>query len=153
MVAATLYTLQYKQQKMAVHASNIHGNVGANTVQNDQLCGFPCMNINSAVKDIRRYLAPYPAMAKGRMKKPTAGIRSIRNKKKVSQNVDMELDVEDMHPTDGSTMCRRGQTQKYTMYINATGALPVRFLNGKSYYVVICDYHNNYVNEIPVSDL
>ena len=67
-------------------------------IGNGQLRGFPCMNI----KDICRYLAPSPATAKGRMKKPKAGIRSTRNSKSEIVKEEEEY-AEDMHPTDGST--------------------------------------------------
>ena len=118
------------------------------------------------VKDICRYLAPSPATAKGRMKKPKAGIRSTRNKK--SENVKEEDEyMEDMHPTDGSTSSEGvggnennmfcfaaiADKEKGTVYTDATGALPVMSLNGKQYYMVMYDYDNNYINAIPVSDL
>ena len=131
-------------------------------INNEQLRGFPCMN----VKDIRRYLAPSPATAKGRMKKPKAGIRSTCNKK--SENVNEEAEyTEDMHPTDGNTTSEGvvenknnmfcfaaiADKEKGTVYTDATGALPVMSLNGKQYYMVLYDYDNNYINAIPVSDL
>ena len=44
------------------------------TIQNNQLKGFPFMNI----KDIRRHLPPSPPTPTRRMKKPKVGIRSTR---------------------------------------------------------------------------
>ena len=96
LAAATVYTLPYKQQKMrymhqtffAMPEQTLEKAIG-----NEQLRGFPCMNI----KDIRRYLAPSPATAKGRMKKPKAGIRSTRNSKSEIVKEEEEY-AEDMTP-------------------------------------------------------
>ena len=67
------------------------------TIQTDQLHSFPCKNI----KDIKRYLASSPAMAKERLGIPKAEIKGTRNKK--SGNVKVVMKAEDMYPTDGST--------------------------------------------------
>ena len=72
LAAVTVYTLPYKEQKMR-YMQHTFFTVPAQTlekaIQNDQLRGFPCMN----VKDIRRHLAPSPATAKGRMKNLNKG--------------------------------------------------------------------------------
>ena len=39
------------------------------------------------------------------------------------------------------------------MYTDATGALPVMFLDGHQYYIVAYDYDNNFIEAKEVSDL
>ena len=161
LAAATVYTLPYKQQKMRYMHQTFFA-MPAQTlekaIQNDQLRGFPCMN----VKDIRKHLAPSPATAKGRMKKPKQGIRSTRK-----NQCEEVMDAEDMHPTNRSKTSEGGgeheanffcfaalaDKEKGTVYTDATGALPVMSLNGKQYYIVMYEYDNNYIHALPVSDL
>jgi hypothetical protein len=38
-------------------------------------------------------------------------------------------------------------------YTNATGALPVRSINGNQYYYVAYDYDTNYIDARPIEDL
>lgn len=116
--------------------------------QNNQLKGIPCMN----VKDIQRYLTPSPATANGRMKKPKAGIESIKN-----EQISIE---EDMYPSNGSSssegmsnrisnvflLCCPDGEGKGTMYTYATGALPVMSLDRKQYYCVAYNYDNKYIH-------
>ena len=66
-------------------------------IVNNQVTGFPCMN----AKDIKRYLAPWPARPKCTTKKPRAGIRTmVKNGER-----DKEITRDgDMH-SDGGIMC------------------------------------------------
>ena len=64
-----------------VHAPNLFAMPATTlkkTISNEQLRGFPMMN----VKDIRRHLPPLPATPKGRIKRPRGGIRSTRRENK-----------------------------------------------------------------------
>ena len=45
------------------------------------------------------------------------------------------------------------EKEKGTVYTDATGALPVLSLDGHHYYVVTCDYDNNFIEAREVSDL
>jgi len=66
--AATVYTLPYKQQRVKYMHQTFFAMPPATlekAIANDQLKGFPCMNL----KDVRRHLPPSPATPKGRMKK------------------------------------------------------------------------------------
>ena len=126
-------------------------------INNNQLTGFPCMN----VKDLRKHLPPSPATPKGRMKKPRAGIRSTRKEDELVEQYE-----EDMHPKDGVScsddveiannifcFAALADKEKGTVYTDATGALPVMSLEGNQYYLVVYDYDNNYIDAVPVSDL
>ena len=71
-----IYTLPYKQQKVKyMHQTSflVPAPTLLKAIANNQVTGFPCMN----TKDIKRYLAPWPATPKVRMKKSRAGIRSM----------------------------------------------------------------------------
>lgn len=78
-------------------------------IQNEQLCGFLCMN----VKDIPRYLAPLSATPKGRMKKPKAGIRSTQRK---DEKIEQIIDDNNMHPKDGSTSSEGAVGKIYNIF-------------------------------------
>ena len=66
--SATVYTLPFKQQRVKYMHQTFFAMPPATlekAITNNQLKGFPCMNL----KDIRRHLPPSPATPKGRMKK------------------------------------------------------------------------------------
>ena len=81
LMAATVYTLPYKQQKIKYMHQTFFAMPQATlekAISNNQLKGFPMMTL----KDLRRHLPPSPATPKGRMKRPKGGIRSTRKNDK-----------------------------------------------------------------------
>ena len=65
--AATVYTLPHKQQKVKYMHQTFFAMPPPTlekAISNNQLKGFPCMNL----KEIRRHLPPSPATPKGRRK-------------------------------------------------------------------------------------
>ena len=111
--------------------------------------GFLCMT----VKSVKKYLAPSPATAKGRMKRPQTGIRSTTKQKQQREKIREEpiIDKEDatelnftvpverhVTPDDNlvsNVSCFAALTDKNksTLYTDATGALPVGSIDNIQY--------------------
>ena len=93
-------------------------------------------------KMVRKYLAPSPAISKGRMKRPRAGIRSTRKANKPEAAAEVPEEEEQVSapgqseahviPNDNNeqtsnVFCYAALEDKIlgTLYTDATGALPV----------------------------
>ena len=135
-------------------------------IENEQLEGFPFMK----TKMVRKYLAPSPATSKGRMKRPRAGIRSTRKNSELETATDVTEEEEQVAapgqvqahviPDDNegqisNVFCYAALADKIsgTLHTDATGALPVRSINGYQYYFVAYDYDTNYIFPIPIKDV
>ena len=159
--AATVYTLPYKQQQMKyMHQSffNLPATTLIKAIINNQLINIPCMKVDT----IRKYLSPSPATPKGRMKRPRTGIRSTRKPSPGSKALDhtSKGDVDSIYnPLEGNKVCNMfcyaalADKQTGTLYTDATGALPVRSLEGNQYYYVAYDYDHNYIFAEPIPDV
>ena len=96
------------------------------------------------------------------MKRPQTGIRSTR---KSTQHVKAEEHTskgeaeEQYNPRKSSAECNifcyaaLADKQTGTLYTDATGALPVRSLEGNQYYYVAYDYDHNYIFAEPITDV
>ena len=110
------------------------------------------------------------------MKRPQTGIRSTTKRKDKREKVKEEPIIEDEFtseinyniPTRGHVIpianddnkisnvfcfAALADKNKGTLYTDATGALPVRSIDGNQYYYVAYDYDTNYVHTVPVKDL
>ena len=107
------------------------------------------------------------------MKRPRTGIRSTTKRKEqrkklreepvIDEETAMEINFNiPVHghviPEDNiisNVFCFTvlADKNKGTLYTDATGALPVRSIDGNQYYYVAYDYDTNYVHAVPVEDL
>jgi hypothetical protein len=110
------------------------------------------------------------------MKRPQTGIRSTTRRKDRREKVEQEPVIDDdttttinySIPTNGHVIptaeednvisnvfcfAALADKNKGTLYTDATGALPVRSVDGNQYYYVAYDYDTNYVHAVPVEDL
>ena len=119
---------------------------------------------------VRKYLAPSPVTSKGRMKRPRVGIRSTRKPDKPETAAE-EPEAEEHvlaprqaqpHVIPEDTSEQISNVFRYaaladkiagTLYMDATGALPVRSINGYQYYFVAYDYDRNYIFPVPIKDV
>eukprot|EP00804_Cyclotella_cryptica_P004967 CCRYP_014094-RA/>CCRYP_014094-RA protein AED:0.12 eAED:0.01 QI:0/0/0/1/1/1/2/0/1245 len=166
--AANLYTLTFKQQQLKyMHQSFFspppHTLIKA--INNGQLEGIPFMKADL----VRKYLAPSPAISKGRMKRPRQGIRSTRQRPHMA--IEQECPTKDtpssfttnaniipIEPTDEcacNVLCYAALADKHsgTMHTDATGALPAVSLEGNQYYFISYAYDLNYIFALPISNL
>jgi len=167
--AHNVYTLPYRRNQLKyMHQTLINPPMETliKAIENEQLEGFPFMK----TKMVRKYLAPSPATSKGRMKRSRAGIRSTRKNVEAETTTDMTVEVEPVTapgqmqshviPDDNegqisNVFCYAALADKIsgTLYTDATGALPVRSINGYQYYFVAYDYDTNYIFPIPIKDV
>ena len=77
--ANNLYTLPYKHQQLKYMHQSLFSPPSQTIVaaNNDQLQGIPCLH---SPKQVNKYLAPLPAISKGRLKKQRANVRTTRKK-------------------------------------------------------------------------
>ena len=90
--AHNVYTLPYRRNQLKyMHQTLFNPPMETliKAIENEQLEGFPFMK----TKMVRKYLAPSPATAKGRMKRPRAGIRSTRKNVEPETNTDVTEEV------------------------------------------------------------
>ena len=167
-VAFNVYTLPHRQNQLKyMHQSffNIPIPTLLKAIDNKQLENIPFMKADM----IRKYLAKSPATAKGRMKRPRKGLRSTRQKPTTSKGT--VNTIPEVHPNaqrtnthyippdeplDGANnvfcFAALADKQTGTLYTDATGALPVRSLDGYQYYFIAYDYDTNYIFAIPIKD-
>ena len=168
--AANVYTIPYRQNQVKyIHQTFFSPTIPTllKAINNDQMEGIPFMKAAM----VRRHLPPSPATSKGHMKRPCAGIRSTRKIKTRSQKLKpircgkihpnairtTPHLVPDDEPLDGANniFCFAALADKneLTLYTDATGALPVRSLDGNQYYFIAYDYDLNYIFAVPIPDL
>ena len=171
-MAYNVYTIPYKQNQMKyMHQSFFNAPIHTilHAIDNKQMEGIPFMKADL----IRKYLAKSPATSKGRMRRPRQGIRSTRPKPNKNKAKESKPDkASKIHPNairtsahlipddeqlDGANnvFCFAALADKRdgTLYTDATGALPVRSLEGNQYYFVAYDYDTNNIFAEPVKDM
>ena len=106
------------------------------------------------------------------MKRPRPGIRSTRKREAHWPRMTEAKRLNTIHPNAARTMphmvpddehldgmnnvfCFAALADKHnrTLYTDATGALPVRSLDGHQYYFIAYDYDLNYIFAIPMANL
>ena len=169
-MANNVYTIPHKQNAVKyMHQCFFSPPIATllKAIENGQLDGIPHMKSET----IRKHLAPSPATAKGRMKRPRQGIRSTRNKRTINNEQDTQndnaYDDEDDHITPGLNLipdddnsinhihcfAALADKQEGTFYTDCTGALPVRSLDGNQYFFVAYDYDTNTITSVPIAGL
>ena len=170
--AANVYTIPYRQNQVKfVHQAFFSPTIATllKAINNGQMEGIPFMKADM----VRRHLPASPATSKGHMKRPRAGIRSTRKIGKRSMRPSQAIEkatkihpnalktiahhIPDDEPLDGANniFCFAALADKNdrTLYTDATGALPVRSLDGNQYYFIAYDYDLNYIFAVPIPDL
>ena len=118
-------------------------------------------------KMIKKYLAPSPAMSKGRLTKQQANVRSTRPKDKTKQQMEEETSTSDAVPPDkdvgviptdeqaSNVFCcaALADATEGTLYTDMTGSFPVQSLKGMHAFFVAYDYDTNMIFAIPTKDL
>ena len=106
---------------------------------------------------LRKHLAHSPNTAKGRMRRPRKGPRSMRNKKKqemgeTTVEIKEESECTEKHEGMNNIFCfaALADKQQGTLYTAATGALSVVSLEGNQYYFIAYDYNTNAILAEPL---
>ena len=138
-------------------------------INNHQLDGIPFMKAEL----IRKHLPTAPATSKGHMKRPRAGICSTRkahHRRDLASPTLIKINnihqnairtnphlIPDDEPLDGmnNVFCfaALADTNKRTLYTNATGLLPARSLHGNQYYFIAYDYDLNCIFAVSIPNL